>query len=79
MAQHILHLAGEDIAQVVKRGGGDVAIVLEGIQRPTAEGVVLDQRVGGDSLALHGLPERVVHDDRNHLACRCYYISCGTS
>lgn len=50
VAQHIFHIAGEDAAQVVQRGGGDVAVLLQGVQRPPAEGIVLDERVGGEPL-----------------------------
>lgn len=73
--EHVLHIAGEDAAQVVQGGGGDVAVLLQGVQRPPAEGVVLDERIRGDSLAPHGLPQRVVHDHKNHLPCGFHYIS----
>lgn len=67
VAQHIFHIAGENAAQVVQRGGGDVAVLLQGVQRPPAEGIVLDERVGGEPPAFQGLPQRVIHDHQNHL------------
>ena len=64
--KNILHAAREDIAQIVQRGGGDVAVLLQRIQGAAAERIVLDQGVGGNSLAPHGLPQRVVS---NHILC----------
>ena len=65
--EHVLHIAGEDAAQVVQGGGGDVPVLLQGVQRPPAEGIVLDERVGGEPPAFQGLPQRVIHDHQNHL------------
>lgn len=68
MSQNILHLTGKDVAEVVKGRRGDVAVVLERIQRTTAKGIVLNERVCADSLSPHGLPQRIVGNHRNHLA-----------
>lgn len=41
--------------------------MFEGVQGSTAKRVILYQRIGGDSLAPHGFPERVIRNNRNHL------------
>lgn len=51
MPEHLLHGAGEDVAQIVQCGGGDISVVLQGVQGTAAEMILLDQRVGGDPLA----------------------------
>lgn len=79
MPQNIFHVAGEDIAQIVQRGGGDVPVLFEGVQGAAAEGIVLDQRIGRDALAPHGFPQRVVFDHRNHLSCDFHYICAAPS
>ena len=56
MPKNIFHVAGEDIAQIIQCGGGDVPVLFEGVQGSSAEGIVLDQRIGRDALAPHGLP-----------------------
>ena len=72
--EHVLHIAGEDAAQVVQGGGGDVPVVFQGIQRSPAEGVLFNKRVGSYALALHGLPERVVYDNGVHLPVTPLYF-----
>lgn len=42
--------------------------MFQGIQGPPAEGMVLDKGVGRDPLAPHGRPQRVIYDQKNHLA-----------
>ena len=74
MHQYVLYPTREDIAQVVQCRGRDVATMLQRVQRPTAERVVLDERIGRDSLAAHGVPERFVRDNKNHLFRGFYYI-----
>lgn len=65
--QDVFYLAGKNVAQVIQGGGGDIPVVLQRVQGAPAEGVVLDQPVGCDSLAFHGLPKRVVYDHGVHL------------
>ena len=65
--QDVIHSAGEDAAQAVQGGGGDVPVVLQGVQGASAEGMLLDEGIGGDPLALHGLPKRIIDDHGIHL------------
>ena len=65
--QDVIHPAGEDAAQAVQGGGGDVPVVLQGVQGASAEGMLLDEGIGGDPLALHGLPKRIIDDHGIHL------------
>lgn len=54
--QHIPHAAGEDAAEIIECCGGNIAVVLERVQRAAAERVVFDQSVGRDVPLLHRLP-----------------------
>ena len=65
--EHIFHLTGEYGAQIIQRGGGDVPVLLQGIQGAPAERVFLDERIGGDPPAPHSFPQRIVGNDRNRL------------
>lgn len=38
--------------------------MFQGIQGPPAEGMVLDKGVGRDPPAFHGLPQRVINDQK---------------
>lgn len=72
--KHIFNTTVEDAAEVVQRGGRDVAPLLERIECPAAERVVFDERVSGYALAPHGLPKGLVRDNKDHLPCGLYYI-----
>ena len=76
IAEHFFHAAIEDLAQIIQRCSRDIAVMLERVKRPLAERVVLDQRVGRDPLAAHGLPKRVINNDRTtspRKNCVTYY------
>lgn len=54
--QNVLDAAREDLADVVERGGGDVPIMLQGVQCSAAERVIFDKHIGSDAFTLHGFP-----------------------
>ena len=43
--QHILHVAGQNVAEIIEGGGRDISVVLQRIQRPAAEGIILNERI----------------------------------
>lgn len=57
MEKDVLHIAVQDLAQVVEGGGGDIPVLLEGVQSSLAEGIPFDKGVGGQPFSLHGLPQ----------------------
>ena len=48
--------AGKNAAEIIECCGGNIAVVLERVQRAAAERVVFDQSVGRDAPLLHRLP-----------------------
>lgn len=58
--QYVLDPAAQCAAQVVERGRGDVAALLERIQRAAAERVVFDERISCNALAPHRLPKGLI-------------------
>ena len=55
--KNIFHIAVQNFAQVVEGGGGNISILLEGVQSSLAEGISFDEGVGGHPFFLHGLPQ----------------------
>ena len=43
--QDLLHLTGQDIAQIIQGSGGDIAVLFERVQRPTAERIFCNERI----------------------------------
>ena len=67
MPYHIFNSTGKNVTQIVQGGCGNVPVMLQGVKRPTAEGIFLYQRIGRYPFAPHCLPEWVISDHRNHL------------
>ena len=55
--KNIFHIAVQDLTQVVESGGGDIPILLEGVQGSLAEGISFDEGVGGHTFSLHSFPQ----------------------
>lgn len=66
MAEDILYAAAQNITQVIQGGGGDIPPLLEGIQGPLAEGILFNEGICADAFFLHGRPQRLIRDHRNH-------------
>lgn len=54
--QHIFYIAIQYPANIIQCGGGNIAVVLQGMQRSFAEFEFFNQRIRSDISSAHGLP-----------------------
>lgn len=64
--QHIFYIAIQYPANIIQCGGGNIAVVLQGMQRSFAEFEFFNQRIRSDISSAHGLPHWAIRNHKKH-------------